>query len=60
MRARGVEDAELRAEILVAHAHDRRVADGASATLPTLARAPRGDLLAVLGTLVDTLQDDGS
>jgi AcrR family transcriptional regulator len=58
LTARGVPDAELRAEILVALAIGVSLTR-ASATLPALARAPVDDLLAVLETLVDALEDAG-
>jgi AcrR family transcriptional regulator len=56
LSARGVEDPELRAEILVALAIGVSLTR-ASETLPALAQAPLGEVLAVLETLVGALQD---
>jgi AcrR family transcriptional regulator len=56
--AGGVADAELRAEILVATAVGVALTR-ASGTLPTLARAPLDEVLAVLGTLIDALHEEG-
>jgi AcrR family transcriptional regulator len=59
LSARGVTDAELRAEVLVALAIGVSLTR-ASGTLPTLAGAPLQDVLAVLEALIDTLQEGGS
>ena len=58
LSARGVTGAELRAEILVATAVGVALTR-ASGTLPTLARTPLDEVLAVLGMLIDALQEDG-
>jgi AcrR family transcriptional regulator len=58
LQARGVPDAELRAEILVALSIGVSLTR-ASATLPALAQAPLGDVLAVLEPLIVALQDAG-
>jgi hypothetical protein len=58
LSAGGAADAELRAEILVATAVGVALTR-ASGTLPTLARAPLDEVLAVLGTLIDALHEDG-
>jgi AcrR family transcriptional regulator len=55
LEARGVPDARLRAEILVATATGLALAR-AGGTLPTLAAAPLDEVLAVLEPLVDALQ----
>jgi AcrR family transcriptional regulator len=56
---RGVPDADLRAEVLVALAIGVSLTRG-SGTLPTLAAAPLEAVLAVLEPLVDALQDPGT
>jgi AcrR family transcriptional regulator len=56
---RGVPDADLRAEVLVALAIGVSLTRG-SGTLPTLAEAPLGAVLAVLQPLVDALQGRGT
>jgi AcrR family transcriptional regulator len=56
---RGVPDAELRAEVLVALAIGVSLTR-ASGTLPTLAAAPLDAVLAVLAPLIDALQDSGA
>jgi AcrR family transcriptional regulator len=58
LAARGVQDAELRAEILVALTVGLSLTR-ASGTLPALAETPLGALLAVLEPVIDTLQDAG-
>jgi AcrR family transcriptional regulator len=58
LTVRGVRDAELRAEILVALATGVSLTR-ASGTLPTLAGAPLRDVLAVLEGLIGALQDGG-
>jgi AcrR family transcriptional regulator len=58
LAARGVRDAELRAEILVALTVGLSLTR-ASGTLPALAETPLGALLAVLEPVIDTLQDAG-
>lgn len=58
LAARDVPDIELRAEVLVALTIGVLLTR-ASATLPALAEAPLGELLAVLETVIDALQDGG-
>ena len=58
LAARGVPDAMLRAEILLAAAAGVALSR-ASGTLPTLAESPLGEVLAVLAPLVDALQPAG-
>jgi AcrR family transcriptional regulator len=59
LSARGVTDAELRAEVLVALAIGVSLTR-ASGTLPTLTGAPLPEVLAVLEPLIDTLQEGGT
>lgn len=58
LTARGVQDAELRAEIIFALSVGLSLTR-ASGTLPTLAETPLDELLAVLEPVIDTLQDAG-
>ena len=58
LSAHGVEDAALRAEILVAVAIGVSLTRGCG-TLPTLARAPLRDVVGVLEMLIAALQQDG-
>jgi AcrR family transcriptional regulator len=58
LAARGVPDAMLRAEILLAAAAGIALSR-ASGTLPTLAASPLDEVLAVLAPLVDALQPGG-
>jgi hypothetical protein len=55
----GAPDADLRAEILVALTVGVSLTRGCG-TLPALARAPLGDVLAVLDELIAALRQDGS
>jgi AcrR family transcriptional regulator len=58
LSARDVPDVELRAEILVALSIGVSLTR-ASATLPALAEAPLDELLAVLATVIEALQEGG-